>query len=291
MSPQNCLDLVPRDMQSRPQSEPARDGLEIEQSSLSTAPPECPVVSSQVNGFSTLLPAAQETHRHAPKPERSGGSASRLRLQGEIARGGMGCVFLGRDLLLARYVAVKVLLGKHLHKPEMQRRFLEEARITGRLQHPGVVPVLRRGPARRWPPLFRHETGQGPNARGIAQPSRPESGPGSFPRHLPRRKRTVAHAHRGVVHRDLKPSNVMVGEFGEAPRRRTGDWRRYQPRAGEQDDPGLTPRTDEVVCAVPDLRRHDLRLLGRRRHSSGDGDGDAGLHGPRAGTRRGRVAR
>src|SRR5207302_4942280 len=65
----------------------------------------------------------------------------RYQLQGEIARGGMGVVLRGRDVDLGRDLAVKVLLEKYADRPDVARRFVEEAQIGGQLQHPGVVPV------------------------------------------------------------------------------------------------------------------------------------------------------
>ena len=73
-----------------------------------------------------------------PPPEQTG---DRYQLHGEIARGGMGAVLRGRDVDLGRDLAVKVLLEKHAHRPEVARRFVEEAQIGGQLQDPGVVPV------------------------------------------------------------------------------------------------------------------------------------------------------
>src|SRR6476646_1362511 len=73
------------------------------------------------------------------------GDAGRYQLHGEIARGGMGVVLKGRDVDLGRDVAVKVLLERHLDRPEMVRRFVEEAQIGGQLQHPGIVPVYELG--------------------------------------------------------------------------------------------------------------------------------------------------
>jgi hypothetical protein len=73
-----------------------------------------------------------------PPPEQAG---DRYQLQGEIARGGMGAVLRGRDVDLGRDLAVKVLLEKYVDRPEVARRFVEEAQIGGQLQHPGVVPV------------------------------------------------------------------------------------------------------------------------------------------------------
>ena len=69
----------------------------------------------------------------------------RVQLLGEIARGGMGVVLKGRDPDLGRDLAVKVLLESHKEKPDLVRRFVEEAQIGGQLQHPGVVPVYELG--------------------------------------------------------------------------------------------------------------------------------------------------
>jgi hypothetical protein len=73
-----------------------------------------------------------------PSPDQTG---DRYQLQGEIARGGMGAVLRGRDVDLGRDLAVKVLLEKYADRPDVARRFIEEAQIGGQLQHPGVVPV------------------------------------------------------------------------------------------------------------------------------------------------------
>src|SRR5262249_21191738 len=77
-----------------------------------------------------------------PPPEHVG---DRYQLFGEIARGGMGAVLRGRDADLGRDLAVKVLLEKHANRPEVARRFLEEAQLGAQLQHPGVVPVYDAG--------------------------------------------------------------------------------------------------------------------------------------------------
>ena len=57
----------------------------------------------------------------------------------------MGVVLKGRDPDLGRDLAVKVLLETHKEKPDLVRRFVEEAQIGGQLQHPGVVPVYELG--------------------------------------------------------------------------------------------------------------------------------------------------
>src|SRR5262249_22883786 len=63
----------------------------------------------------------------------------------EIARGGMGVVFKGRDTVIGREIAVKVLQDRHVGEAELLQRFLEEAQIAGQLQHPGIAPIYELG--------------------------------------------------------------------------------------------------------------------------------------------------
>ena len=136
---------------------------------------------------------------------------------GELGRGGMGAVFRGRDSRLGRDLAVKVLLDRHQDQPRLVRRFLEEARISGQLQHPGVVPVYELGGMADLRPYFTMKLVQGRTLADLLgeRPSRAHD----LPRFLAIFEaicQTVAYAHsRGVIHRDLKPANVMVGSFGE----------------------------------------------------------------------------
>src|SRR5260370_39249087 len=95
-----------------------------------------PVLLKEAEGESAHI--VQPKSDAMPPPEQTG---NRYQLQGEIARGGMGAVLRGRDVDLGRDLAVKVLLEKHAHRPEVARGFIEEAQIGGQLQHPGVVPV------------------------------------------------------------------------------------------------------------------------------------------------------
>src|SRR5262249_48946399 len=69
----------------------------------------------------------------------------RCELGAERARGGMGAILDAVDSDLQRRVAVKVLLPEHHGRPELERRFLAEARISSQLEHPGVVPVYALG--------------------------------------------------------------------------------------------------------------------------------------------------
>ena len=94
------------------------------------------VLLKEVEGESSLV--VKPTSDAMPLKEEAG---DRYRFDGEIARGGMGAVLRGRDVDLGRDLAVKVLLEKFANRPDVARRFIEEAQIGGQLQHPGVVPV------------------------------------------------------------------------------------------------------------------------------------------------------
>jgi eukaryotic-like serine/threonine-protein kinase len=148
-----------------------------------------------------------------PKPGEAG---ERYQLAGEIARGGMGAVIRGRDVELGRELAIKVLLEKYVDRPEIARRFIEEAQIGGQLQHPGVVPVYDIGNFGERP-FFTMKLVKGRTLAAILS-DRTEPAE-DRPRLLAialQVAQTLAYAHaKAVIHRDLKPANIMVGAFGE----------------------------------------------------------------------------
>jgi serine/threonine protein kinase/Flp pilus assembly protein TadD len=158
----------------------------------------------------TVEPVVLPARERADRPDR-------YVLLGEIGRGGMGAVLRGRDVDLGRELAVKILLESHKDNPELVRRFVEEARIGGQLQHPGVVPVYELGTFADHRPFFTMELVRG---RTLADLLRARESPSDdLPRYLAAFEavcQTMAYAHaRGVIHRDLKPSNIMLGSFGE----------------------------------------------------------------------------
>jgi serine/threonine-protein kinase len=80
-----------------------------------------------------------------PQSGEADDASIRYRIDGEIARGGMGAILKGRDPDLGRDVALKVLREDLRENADMVRRFVEEAQIGGQLQHPGVVPIYELG--------------------------------------------------------------------------------------------------------------------------------------------------
>ncbi|MFK8110981.1 MAG: WD40 repeat domain-containing serine/threonine protein kinase, partial [Rubripirellula sp.] len=144
-------------------------------------------------------------------------SDSRYRLDGEIARGGMGAIIKGRDTDLGRDLAIKVLLDSHKDKPEVIQRFVEEAQIGGQLQHPGIAPIYELGQFADKRPFFAMKLVKGQTlSKLMADREDASDERGKLIGVFEQICQTMAYAHsRGVIHRDLKPANIMVGAFGE----------------------------------------------------------------------------
>jgi serine/threonine protein kinase len=140
-------------------------------------------------------------------------AVDRYVLDREIAQGGMGRIYAGRDVRLGREVAIKVLIGRD---DGLARRFEREALVAARLQHPGIVTVYDAG---FWPTgepflVMRLVLGRSLE-KVIGEAETPAERIALLP-HLIAVADALAYAHdQGIVHRDLKPSNVIVGAFGE----------------------------------------------------------------------------
>jgi serine/threonine-protein kinase len=152
-------------------------------------------------------------------------SRARYTLTRLHAKGGIGQVWLARDDDLGREVALKELKPERADQPAVWARFVEEAKITGQLEHPGIVPVheLTRNPGDGKPfYTMRFIRGQTLCDAGRAYHKRRaagQAGPlelrqllGAFVAVC----NAVAYAHsRGVIHRDLKGQNIILGKYGE----------------------------------------------------------------------------
>ncbi len=187
------------------------------------------------------------------RPNPGADAGLRYRIDGEIARGGMGSVLKGHDPDIGRDVALKVLRDDFRNDADMVRRFVEEVQIGGQLQHPGIVPIYEMGTFADHRPFFSMKLVKGDT---LTQLLGGRKHPGDeLPRFLSIFEsiaQTVAYAHaRGVIHRDLKPSNVMVGSFGEV---QVMDWglAKVLPRGGVVDDEqaGKLPKGETIIATA-----------------------------------------
>jgi serine/threonine-protein kinase len=132
----------------------------------------------------------------------------------------MGTVHSARDELLRRDVATKTLHARLSADESRVAQFVEEAQITGQLEHPNIVPVHDVGVDANGQPYFTMKLVRGQNLWDwLSAPTRPVGSADRLSAGLEIFMKVcdgIAFAHsRGVIHRDLKPGNIMVGDFGE----------------------------------------------------------------------------
>jgi WD40 repeat protein/tRNA A-37 threonylcarbamoyl transferase component Bud32 len=203
-------------------------------------------VTSEQPGRYTLL----DWKRFRSDSERIGtGDHERAKL----AEGGMGCILLALDEHIGREVAVKEMLprlARTLGLPEgatqapYAARFLREARVTGILEHPSIVPVYEVGQRSDGAYYYTMRLVRGRALSAALSEARTLRERLAFLSHVADLCHAIAYAHsRGVIHRDIKPDNVMVGEFGETV---VIDWGLAK-LVEEDDDSSLPIRHIEVV--------------------------------------------
>ncbi|MBN1611539.1 MAG: protein kinase [Polyangiaceae bacterium] len=150
-----------------------------------------------------------------------------------IGTGGMGLVVRAFDTDLHREVAIKVLAPQWLTDAAEVERFCAEARITGQLEHPYIIPVYEFGTDSRGARFLCMKLVHGRTLEDTLH----ELGPARLSAdHLAdlldvfvKVCDAVAYAHsRGIIHRDLKPSNIMLGDFGQVY---VADWGVARPAA------------------------------------------------------------
>ncbi len=153
-------------------------------------------------------PARLNTTKALPSVE-----PDRYDIAGEFAHGAMGRILQAWDPRLDRPVAIKELITLG---GDLEPRFVAEALITARLQHPSIVPVYEAGRWSSGSPFYAMKLVSGRSlADVIAEKKTLEERLALLP-HVLAVAEAMAYAHsERIIHRDLKPSNVLVGEFGE----------------------------------------------------------------------------
>jgi WD40 repeat protein/serine/threonine protein kinase len=186
---------------------------------------------------------------------------SRFRVIRPHAQGGIGKVSVAFDNELRREVALKQIKSERADDAESRGRFVLEAEVTGRLEHPGIVPIYSLGKDDNGSPYYVMRFVRGQSLEQAIQSY--HRADGTSARDAPARSlelrslldrfadvcHTVAYAHsRGVLHRDLKPANIMLGPFNESL---VVDWglaKEIGAGAG-REKPGATQQARPVIDA------------------------------------------
>ena len=193
---------------------------------------------------------------------------ARYEISGVAGDGGMGTVYIARDRMLDRDVAVKVLDIAD-RKGSRAARLKREAHILARLDHPGIVPIHDAGTLDDGRAFYVMKLVKGRRMDDLMRDHPP---PSSRLTMFSRILDAVAFAHaHGIVHRDLKPENIMVGGFGEVY---VMDWGVAQDgtdaEAAVVGTPGFMPPEQEHPGGVVDTRADIFALGALLAHLIGD---------------------
>lgn len=179
----------------------------------------------------------------ATPPPRLPGQAGRYVIQEQLARGGMGAILRAFDPDIRRTLAVKIMLPRARLDPHARQRFLREAQITGRLQHPGIPPIHELGFLEDDSPFFAMKLIEGRTLTALLADGTVAGDDAHLVGIFEQICRTLAYAHsQRIIHRDLKPGNVMVGAFGEVQVMDWGLAKDLHAKAGATDEPQLHDR-------------------------------------------------
>ena len=183
-------------------------------------------------------PTSEVNPPGGPVRENNQSDGSRFRILGKHRQGGLGEVLVALDRQLNREVAIKQVRSRWRGHAEARQRFIQEAEITGRLEHPGVVPVYAMGTWDDGRDYYAMRFIEGQTLRDAIDEFHADQREQQFnlgpitPQAVKERSRdlrlrqllhhfidvcnTIEYAHsRRVLHRDIKPSNIMLGPYGE----------------------------------------------------------------------------
>ena len=244
-----------------------------------------------MDGGETLVPPDLRQSRELgvlvddlPRLTASRQNDGELRVTATLGQGGMGVVYLARQTTIGRDVAVKTI-REDRRSTSASRELLREAWITGRLEHPNIIPVHSLGLGEEGQPLLVMKRVEGVSWADALEDA--SCLPEIFRRDDPLEAsldilddvcKAVHFAHsRQILHRDIKPDNVMLGPFGEVYLVDWGiavamveDENTQLPLAKDAKQPAGTPgyMAPEMAAGDADLLgpRTDVYLLGAILH-------------------------
>ncbi len=202
----------------------------------------------------SLAPAQAAIRRFLPEELLA---EKRYAIGGQIARGGMGAILDAQQTAIDRTVAMKVMLGSGDESDVL--RFIDEAKITGQLDHPNIVPIYELGVDEQDQLFYTMKLVRGITLKKVIELLAEgfEATVKKYP--LPELLTifqkvcdAIAFAHsRGVIHRDLKPENIMLGDFGSVL---VMDWGLAKVLAKEDAAPSdLTHTVTSARLSVPEI--------------------------------------
>jgi serine/threonine protein kinase/tetratricopeptide (TPR) repeat protein len=196
-------------------------------------------------------------------------NGKKYKVMGSIGRGGMGVVHQARDLRIHRTVAMKVIKTASQFSRENVLRFVDEAQLTGQLQHPNIVPVYEIALDDQDEVFYTMKYVKGITLDDVLKGLR-KGDPAMVTEYsltalldiFQKICDGVAFAHsKGVVHRDLKPDNIMIGEYGEVL---VMDWGLAKRMSSGMHDEHLSdaaPRAPEAAVEMPPAGLREFQTL------------------------------
>ena len=168
-----------------------------------------------------LTPIVKQGVKNQPYSQSS--QHERYEVSRQLAKGGMGEIYLALDRQLQKHVALKVMTPEVAENTDLAQRFTQEAMVLGRLDHPHIVPIHDLGVDAQGRNYYAMKFVRGTTLKEVLNGLR--CGQASIVESYPLTRLlevfskvcdAVAYAHsKKIIHRDLKPANIMIGEFGE----------------------------------------------------------------------------
>ena len=179
---------------------------------------ECRRIKPTPGPDDSLAPTAAAVRRLLPENLLS---ERKYQISGIVAQGGMGAILDATEQVIRRKVAMKVMLNGA--DPRGIARFISEAKITARLEHPNIVPVHELSVDENEQPFYTMKLVRGITLQKVlrlmkdgAEPTLRKYSLSVLLTVFQKVCDALAFAHsKGVIHRDLKPDNIMLGDFGE----------------------------------------------------------------------------